>query len=308
MRPILIVVAASLVLGLAAEAGGQPKNPSLRGLVNAERAFSRMSEDKGLRAAFLFYLADDSVVFRPKPVPGKKAYEGMPPSPNVLLTWSPEFAEVSVSGDIGYTTGPYVVSDRAKPADSAAHGHYVSVWERQPNGEWKVSLDAGIRHPPSGPVPAVVATLPAGVKRWRGPRVDRDAERSVLLKEESCFAQKARTEGLSEAYILYAAEDVRVYRDGLAPLLGKAALLKLVSSSSRRYSWGQVDAVVSSTGDIGYVFGGSEGVSADRSAPFESSSYLRIWRKLTGGQWRIVLDLAVPVPAGFGQAERPSGA
>ena len=80
-------------------------------------------------------------------------------------------------------------------------------------------------------------------------------------------------------------------------MTGKAAVLKLVSSSSRKYSWGPVDAVVSSTGDLGYVFGESEGVEADRNAPFESSSYLRIWRKLAGGQWRIVLDLAVPVPA-----------
>lgn len=296
MRPTSIVISAWLILGLAADAGGQADNRNLKALVDAERAFSRMSEDKGLREAFLFYLADDSVVFRPKPVPGRKSYEDMPPSSAVVLTWNPEYAEVSAWGDIGYTTGPYEVRNSAKPGEPAAYGHYVSVWERQSNREWKVSLDAGIRHPQPGQAPGAVATLPAGYKRWRGPRVDRDSERIVLLKEESLFAQKARAEGLAEAYLVYAADDIRLYRDGVLPMTGEAALLKLGSSSTSKYSWGPVDAVVSSTGDIGYVFGERDGVSTDRNVPFESSSYLRIWRKLAGGQWRIVLDLAVPVP------------
>jgi ketosteroid isomerase-like protein len=300
MRPISIVISAWLSLGLAAAGGGQAVNRNLKSLVDAERAFSRMSEDKGLREAFLFYLADDSVVFRPVPVPGRKAYEDMPSSSAVILAWSPEYAEVSAWGDIGYTTGPYVFRNSAKPGQPAAYGHYVSVWERQSNREWKVSLDAGIRHPQSGPAPETVATLPAGYKRWRGPRVDRDSERTMLLKEESLFAQKARAEGLAEAYSIYAAEDIRLYRDGGLPMTGKEALLKLVLSSTRKYSWGPVDAVVSSTGDIGYVFGKCDGVSTDRNVPFESLSYLRIWRKLVGGHWRIVLDLAVPIPVESG--------
>jgi len=300
MRAAFLVLSASIILGLAAAAGGQLDNRSFQGLVDAERAFSRMSEDKGAREAFLYYLADDSVVFRPKPVPGRKAYEGMPPSTGGVLIWSPEFAEVSARGDIGYTTGPYTAKDRSKPGAPAAYGHYVSVWERQANGEWRVALDAGIRHPQSGPAAKTVATLPTGYKRWRGPRVDRDSERTVLLQEEAGFAQTARAEGLSEAYLTYAADDVRFYRDGELPVTGKADLLKLVSSSACKYSWGPVDGVVSSTGDIGYVFGGSEGVSADKNVPFETTSYLRIWRKLAGGQWRIVLDLAVPVPAESG--------
>ena len=297
MRPTFIAVSALLIAGLAADAGGQLDNRNFRGLVGAEHAFSRMSEGKGVREAFLFYLADDSVVFRPKPVPGRKAYEDMPSASNVILTWSPEYAEVSASGDIGYTTGPYVVRDRTKAKEAAAHGHYVSVWERQAAGEWKVSLDAGIRHPQPSPAAGTVATLPAGYKKWLGPRIDRDSERTVLLEEEAGFARSARAAGLAEAYLNYAADDVRLYRDGALPVTGKAAFLKLLSDSSRKYSWGPVDAVVSSTGDLGYVFGQADGVSADGHAPFETSSYLRIWRKLAGGEWRIVLDLAVPVPA-----------
>jgi ketosteroid isomerase-like protein len=54
------------------------------------------------------------------------------------------------------------------------------------------------------------------------------------------------------------------------------------------------------TGDLGYVFGVRDGLSMDSQEPFGSASYVRIWRKLSGGEWRIVLDLAVPIPTGSG--------
>ncbi len=300
LRQTPAVLSAWLLLVPIAAAGGQAANSNLNRLVAAERAFSKLSEDKGVREAFLFYLADDAIVFRPKPLPGKKSYQEMPASSAVLLTWGPEYAEVSAGGDLGYTTGPYVVRDRASPGESAAHGHYVSVWERQANREWKVSLDAGVRHPQSGPAPENVATLPADCKRWRGRRADRDSERAALLKEESRFAQTARAGGLTEAYVIHAADDIRVYWDGQLPVTGKAAFLKFVAGSTPKYNWGPVDAVVSLTGDLGYVFGVRDGLSMDSQEPFGSASYVRIWRKLSGGEWRIVLDLAVPIPTGSG--------
>lgn len=300
MKIIGSIASVSFALALAAGLGGQSSNRNLQELIDAERAFARMSRDAGIREAFLANLADDAVVFRPKPVPGRKIYEALPAGSPIVLTWSPAYAEVSASGDLGYTTGPYEVRDRTKPGDPARFGHYVSVWERQATGEWKVSLDAGIRHPQPGRAPSTVATVPANFRGWRGPRIDRDTERAALLDVENAFAQKARAEGLMEAYLLYAADDVRLYRDQALPMTGKEALLKLVSGASRKYTWGPVDAVVSSIGDLGYIFGESEGVDGERSASFESSSYLRIWRKTAGGQWRIALDLAVPVPAETG--------
>lgn len=297
MRRFILIAAAALFLGLAADTAGQRGDRRLQGLIDAERAFSAMSEEKGVREAFLTYLADDSIVFRPKPVPGKAAYENMPTASSAVLTWNPEYAEISCAGDLGFTTGPYQARDRATRDRPPRFGHYVSVWERQANGEWKVSLDAGISHPQPGMEPGTVASLPEGAPRRRGPRVDRNSERTELLNEEARFAQVARSKSLMEAYLDFAADDVRLCRDGALPVLGKTALLKTISVSSRKYDWGPADAVVSSTGDLGYVFGEAEGVSADKDAPFETSSFLRIWRRLASGGWRIALDLAIPVSA-----------
>ena len=268
-----------LILGLAAGLAGQSGDRRLEGLVAAERTFASMSREKGVREAFLANLADDAVVFRPQPVPGKKLYEEMRPDSAVSLTWSPAYAEVSAWGDLGYTTGPYEVRDRSKTSAASRFGHYVSIWERQPTGEWKVSLDAGISHAASGPAPESVATLPAGFRGWRGPGIDRDTERAALLEEDAAFARKARAEGLTKAYLVYAAEDVRLYRDQALPMIGKTALLKHIADDSRRFTWGPVDAVVSSTGDLGYVFGDAQAVGRNANVDPAISSYLRIWRK-----------------------------
>src|SRR5262245_51009985 len=109
LTPLLVV---GLTFGMArtmAPAAGA----DLDSLVAAERAFARASKDKGIREAFLEYLADDSIVFRPRAVSGRKWYQDRPESGG-HLSWEPAFAEISRGGDLGYTTGPW--SFRAKDA------------------------------------------------------------------------------------------------------------------------------------------------------------------------------------------------
>ena len=61
------------------------------------------------------------------------------------LNWAPEFADIAVSGDLGYTTGPWEF--RRSPKDApVAFGHYVTLWRKQNNGAWKVEVDIGIGH------------------------------------------------------------------------------------------------------------------------------------------------------------------
>jgi ketosteroid isomerase-like protein len=286
--------ASSLAVAVLSQSG----SPSLRSLIDSERAFSSLSADKGVREAFLSYLADDAVVFRPKPVPGRKVYEEMPAASPLLLTWEPAFAEVSAAGDLGYTTGPYQARDRTKPEQSARYGHYISVWERQGAWKWKVVFDGGIRHPEPGSQPQEVATRPDKVKTWTGGKVDRIQGRKTLIDLERGFAALALSAGLVEAYLAYADSDIRVYRDNVLPMTGKEALLKEASKAAGKWTWDPLDGAASSVADLGYVYGICDLTGAGAgNAPAESSSYLRIWRRSSGGQWRIVLDLAVPIPA-----------
>ncbi|MGH9557119.1 MAG: hypothetical protein ACRD2Y_14980, partial [Terriglobales bacterium] len=59
----------AVVLGLALPLTGAPAElrGDLKSLVETEREFSKTSEKKGVREAFLTYLADNAILFRPNP-------------------------------------------------------------------------------------------------------------------------------------------------------------------------------------------------------------------------------------------------
>lgn len=64
------------------------------------------------------------------------------------LTWTPTDALMGPSGDMGYTWGHY--EGHSKDANGnplTTTGRYITVWRREPDGNWKVVLDAGANEP-----------------------------------------------------------------------------------------------------------------------------------------------------------------
>ena len=295
----LLILFVSLFLVSSSVAPGQSGGRTFQGLVEAERSFSRLSLEKGIKEAFLTYLADDSIVFRPKPVPGRKVYEATAENSPALLTWEPAYAEVALDGDLGYTTGPYELRDRAKPGEPARYGHYVSLWQKQPSGLWKVVLDAGIAHPQPGFKPLEVMTRKETARPRRLAKVDKFTELNLLLKVEADFSAKAAAEGTAAAYRAFAHDDIRFYREGSPPTTGFESLPRDGAQDSGQLTWEPMDGDVSRFGTLGFIFGTAEWRGqGDPAAPGAGSSFLRIWRKNPDGQWKIALDLAVPIPPG----------
>jgi ketosteroid isomerase-like protein len=151
-----VVVAIGLVSALALAA---PR--PIETLIEAERAFSARSVAQGMRPAFLAYLADDGVIFRPGPINGVQSWRTRQDVPGVL-EWAPEFVELSGAGDLGFSTGPWVYRASAG-AKQAEHGHFISVWRRNARGAWQVALDCGSSHGASehGPRDVTVSEGPA---------------------------------------------------------------------------------------------------------------------------------------------------
>jgi hypothetical protein len=92
-------------------------SPALSSLVNTEREFAATSLKEGIRASFMKYFADDGVSISPKPHIYKETALKTPPPKNPLarrLFWEPVVADVSSSGDLGYTMGPASLKDSAK--------------------------------------------------------------------------------------------------------------------------------------------------------------------------------------------------
>lgn len=111
-----------------------------------EQAFAKMVKEKGMKEAFLAFAADDAVLSRNNIlVKGKDAirsYFEKGTLQDIKLEWAPDFIDVSVSGDLGYTYGKYKFS--AKDGNGKlieSRGIFHTVWKRQKDGKWRFVWD-----------------------------------------------------------------------------------------------------------------------------------------------------------------------
>jgi ketosteroid isomerase-like protein len=270
----------------------------LESLVNTERAFARTSEGKGTREAFMAFIADDGILFRPTAVKGKQwmTEHPLPPSEKRdLLSWQPTFADIARAGDMGYTTGPWQYKSDIHDAKPVAFGDFLTVWKKQADGSWKFAIDLGISNAqPDQPAP-----------EWRlaenykpvepGRLINATSEASTLLARDREFSTASETRGGQKAFLLYAAPEVRVFRNGKFPFIGKKTASAVLPSLGGSWTWVPAFADVSMSGDLGYTYGTYRSVSPDSSPKTtETGNYFRIWKKL-GNTWKVVADVADPV-------------
>ena len=114
-------------------------------LMDVDRAFSKMSEEKGMKNAFLEYIDSNGVLLRPGnlPIAGADAVDYLIQQNDTAYTlkWEPRNGAVAKSGELGYTYGIYAL--RPSQKDTIIYGTYVSIWKKEKNGEWKFVLDTG---------------------------------------------------------------------------------------------------------------------------------------------------------------------
>jgi len=114
-------------------------------MMDADRAFSKLSLEKGMKNAFLEYIDSNGALLRPNqfPIVGADAIDFLiqQNDSSYTLQWEPKKGEIAQSGDLGYTYGLYKLQPGGK--DSAIYGTYVSIWKKQADGTWKFVLDSG---------------------------------------------------------------------------------------------------------------------------------------------------------------------
>lgn len=114
-------------------------------LFAVEKEFCAMAQSEGVQVAFVHFAADSAVILRKgKLLKGKEAIRRQYSSfqHGDKLAWSPDFAEVSASGELGYTYGKFTYTS----TDSVGHttqsaGIFHTVWKRQPDGQWRFVWD-----------------------------------------------------------------------------------------------------------------------------------------------------------------------
>ena len=140
-KSIVQVAVAIAILAFAAvhaQRGAVDRTAEVRA---AETAFAKSMADRNV-AAFTALLADEAVFFGGKGVTRGKAavaadWKRFFDGPSAPFSWKPTEVEVLTSGTLGYTSGP--VFD----PNGNRIGTFNSVWQRQPDGSWKIVFDKG---------------------------------------------------------------------------------------------------------------------------------------------------------------------
>ncbi len=116
-------------------------------LMNVSREWSKVAATRDVEKTLSYWADDATVISAGQPtLKGKQAIrqmvEGGYKNPSFQISWEPESAEISKSGDMGYLIehSKITVNDSTgKP--STQHFRSVTVWKKQADGSWKNVVD-----------------------------------------------------------------------------------------------------------------------------------------------------------------------
>ena len=256
----------------------------LQKIVDTEHEFAKFASEKGTKAAFLEFGAADGLLFVPDRVNVREHWNSRDPSVG-LLTWAPNFADVSANGLLGYTTGNWEFRPKGKDDAPAAFGEFITLWLRHPDGKYRFVVDIGVAH--AKPEKYSTDWVSTADKSK-----DPNEKNSSAGDNANGFYATMTEQGIAKAYEAYAVDDVRSFREDKAPILGKKQLISLMKSEKATFSIPKLSSFFGSA-DLAYSVN-TYTKSVDGKI-VEKGNTMQIW-KLVKGRWRIVLDIFKPVP------------
>jgi len=266
-----------------------------QGLLSTEYAFAGKAR-ASVRTAFLEYLAEDSLVLEPQPVPGRALYTAAKENAD-RLEWYPSIAGIAGSHDLGFTTGPWIYT-AAAAGGAPIHGDFLTVWKRDADCRWRIELDGGVSHgAPANAEPQLAADAgPPPPNDAIGPDtapspalVAADAVGRAILD----FQVTAAGDGLPAGLRTYARTmDFRFLAEGEAPL-GLAAAVAYLSDHPIHGAWTEQARGRAADSSLAYSVG--EFGEANKTA----YAYVQIWQydpKIANWGLRILLLSPLPPP------------
>src|SRR5581483_6469116 len=137
-----IVLTSIILISLCGSVLAQKTNVDVTQVIDAEKAFNKLVERKGIKDAFLAVADPEGIVFKPRIVKITDFYGSIDSQPGILK-WEPKFGRISANGDLAFTAGPYTYQN-SKNDDDKVFGDYVSVWRLDLNdNKLKLLIDLG---------------------------------------------------------------------------------------------------------------------------------------------------------------------
>jgi ketosteroid isomerase-like protein len=276
---ILVLILSSCVNVLIAQ-----KQSRVQDVIDAENAFAKLSRDENTRAAFLENFAPTGVVVARGEIINAIERWGATPADSALLNWRPVYADISIDGDLGYTTGPFEYFKDRKDSQAIGFGYYSTVWKKQSDGKWKVAIDLGISLRQSDSIATTVNV----------PKVKGTKSSSVTSKADFISMEEAYLKVLNETSTSFRpeflAEEFRLHRPNIVPV-NKKDNLSLLNEAQRKFTFEHVFSEISTSGDLAYSYGNvTIEITRDNVPKTIPANYMRVWKRIDQ-KWQIVLDV-----------------
>jgi len=262
----------------------QRTDGTTKSLLKAETEFAESVTKNGTKSAFHSFSANDALVFRPNPVNAKTFYASQPNDKN--LSWTPDYARVSRSGDWGFTSGAYTVEGAEK-----SYGQYLSVWKAI-NGKWELVLDIGTSHnKPLHPVTQYFQDPKDYYKpQFAGPK-QLAAGKEIILTTEKTMSAMLKSHGIG-AFGGFLNPDARVVFPGYEPIIGKDKAVAFYNSMMSKISFKTTQADKAAGGDFAYTYGVA---TVDyRTDLRESFNYVFIYERQPDHNWNLISQIYTP--------------
>lgn len=294
MRAIALAAAV-----LAADpALAQTRTPDAAPIVAAERAFAADAPVLGLTTSFNKWAVPDAVMIGGGQV--RTVRDVFPPdvprpADEARLEWWPNFAGISRSGDLGFTTGGVAINGQRT-------GHYFTIWKKQTDESWRWVYDGGsgasaadVPGPDSEPV-----ILPVGPQLLQvvtsldrpPPPMAPDWAMTRVREQEAALARAAATDQKA-AHLAAMADNGRLYVAPRPPAIGRDAFAEALDAWPATFRFGPTEGGGQSQyGDLVWTYGPAAwtGDGLERTG-----HYVRLWQRQEEG-FRIVLAQLIPAP------------
>lgn len=266
-------------------------NKDLQDLAATERAFAATAAKEGFRDSFIKFFADDGIGFAPQPQRTREVLlkSPAPAAPRtIVFNWQPMFGDISLAGDLGYTTGPVLYTDVTENPKPPRHGMFFSVWQKQADGTWKVVVDMGSSMPQAVAL-LEVAFTPAKRDNTFAIAGTPDASYTNLDERLSADIEK---HGILKAYQSQLNDEFRLHRSGNLPIVSKDALVKYFETKDQKIAYKFIGGKVAKSNDLAFSYGSFQNPVATMAIDSSIDGYyVHVWRKDGSGQWKLVADV-----------------
>lgn len=258
--------------------------PEFQQMIDADRSLASYAAEVGTKAAYLKYLGDDGVIFKPEATNGKDWWKLQTDELPVVLNRTMELADISANGLLGYTVGRWEQTPKKQGGPGRKIGQYITVWSKKPDGKFYAIIDVMTEYdeaaPPVGKAVPSTATRDINKRRWSA------ADPSMKFLRMSMGRG-----GLGNAFEEWAAEDIRLIIEENPPIFGKKNAVKAMNKYLS-VAFPQRVALLESA-DLAYAWNQCEYANSEEG--MEKGTCLNIW-KLRNKKWYITSSAFARIP------------